>query len=413
MKKGFKRTEVGVIPEEWEVVRLGDISNGVEYGSSAKSSQTGKIPVIRMGNIQNGKIAWDNLVFTDDENEISKYLLKYNDILFNRTNTVDLVGKTSIYKGERPAVFAGYLIRIKWNSNLIDPDFLNYQLNSEYSKKYSQLVLSIAVGQANINGEKLKTYPIPLPTLPEQTAIATALSDMDALIALTEKRLQKKKAIKQGLMQELLKPKEGWVMRKLGEVFEFYSTANYSKAEMSHLGEIGCIHYGLVHAITDTNYSLEKGVRYYLESDKTQYEIVKNGDVIMVDASEDLVGVNKCIEVFSVGDKKFISGLHTYLMRDINSVFVNNFRGQILNSRFVKNQMLRLAVGMKVFGVSKPQLKQILLPVPPPSTQTQIAQILSDADAEIHSLETKITKLQAQKQGMMQALLTGQIRLTE
>ena len=131
----------------------------------------------------------------------------------------------------------------------------------------------------------------------------------------------------------------------------------------------------------------------------------------MVDASEDLDGINKSVEVCGVGDKKFIAGLHTYLIRDNNSSLVDNFRGIILNSQFVKHQMLQLAVGMKVFGVSKRQLVKIRIPLPPKSEQTTIATILSDMDLEIENLENQLAKYKQVKQGLMQNLLTGKIRL--
>ena len=157
------------------------------------------MPVLRMGNLQDGKIDWQDLVFTKNEFEINKYQLHSGDVLFNRTNTIDLVGKTSIYNGERPAIFAGYLIRIKVDKSLLTPNFSTTVLNTEFSRKYSSKVLSIAVGQANINAQKLKTYPIPLPpTKAEQDAIGEALSDADALIEALEQLIAKKRQVKQG-----------------------------------------------------------------------------------------------------------------------------------------------------------------------------------------------------------------------
>ena len=99
VKPGYKQTEVGLIPQDWEVMPLGRLVASLEYGSSAKSNARGRVPVLRMGNLQGGKVDWSDLVFTDDESEIRKYSLISGDVLFNRTNTVDLVGKTAIYRG--------------------------------------------------------------------------------------------------------------------------------------------------------------------------------------------------------------------------------------------------------------------------------------------------------------------------
>ena len=116
----------GQFPVGWIKTKLEDVCKKVEYGSSAKSKSEGEIPVLRMGNIQNGVIDWNDLVYTTDQEEIDKYLLKHNDILFNRTNSAEHVGKTAIYKSEKPAIFAGYLIRIHRKEDLIDADFLKY-----------------------------------------------------------------------------------------------------------------------------------------------------------------------------------------------------------------------------------------------------------------------------------------------
>ena len=200
---------------------------------------------------------------------------------------------------------------------------------------------------------------------------------------------------------------EDWDLVPFDKVFTFHSTSNYSKAQMSDDDEVGCIHYGLIHAIPNTQYNLKNGIKYYVSSDQAKYDIIRDGDVIMVDASEDAEGVNKSVEVCGIGNKKYISGLHTYLLRDKNGSLADNFRGILLNSQLVKNQMLQLAVGMKVFGVSKTQLIKVKLPLPPTLTeQKTIAQVLSDTDALIQALEKKIAKKKHIKKGVMQKLLT-------
>jgi type I restriction enzyme, S subunit len=202
---GCKQSTLGALPNDWTPTPLGKLIHSVDYGSSAKSSEKGRTPVLRMGNLQGGKIDWSDLVYTNDASEISRYSLRPGDVLFNRTNTIDLVGKSAIYLAEHPAVFAGYLIRINVIPELLDSKFLNYVLNTEFSRIHSSKILSVPVGQANINGQKLKTYPIPVPpTRSEQSAIAAILSDMDAEIAGLEAKLAKARRVKQGMMQELL-----------------------------------------------------------------------------------------------------------------------------------------------------------------------------------------------------------------
>lgn len=164
------------IPESWKWVSVGSVSTNIQYGSSSKSSLSGKIPVLRMGNIQNGKIVYDKLVYTSDESEISKYPLLYNDLLFNRTNSKELVGKTAIYKAETPAIYAGYLVRLTPVS--MDSDYLNFTMQTQYYWNYCQTVRSDAIGQSNINAEKLKRFVFPLPPLAEQKRIVARLEEL-------------------------------------------------------------------------------------------------------------------------------------------------------------------------------------------------------------------------------------------
>ena len=183
---------------------IGEISTSVEYGSAAKSKKSGKVPVIRMGNIQNGKIDWSDLVYSDDEEEISKYLLKPNDVLFNRTNSPELVGKVGIYKGEQSAIFAGYLIRINYIPTVINPVYLCYILNSSKVREHGFSVMSKSVNQANINGSLLKQYKIPVPTLDEQNAIVAKIQKFEQQIEAAEKVLDFAFARKQAILDKYL-----------------------------------------------------------------------------------------------------------------------------------------------------------------------------------------------------------------
>ena len=196
----------GELPKGWEMSTIGKVSYNVEYGSGTKSKKEGKIPVLRMGNIQNGIFDWNDLVYSDDDVEINKYLLKKNDVLFNRTNSAELVGKTAIYKGEQPAIFAGYLIRINRIEELIDASYLTYYLNTKEAKKYGNSVRSFGVNQSNINGTKLKTYPIPLPLLEEQHQIVqeieSRLSVADKMEESIAQSLQQAEALRQSILKK-------------------------------------------------------------------------------------------------------------------------------------------------------------------------------------------------------------------
>ncbi|HHW74336.1 MAG TPA: restriction endonuclease [Firmicutes bacterium] len=164
------------IPESWKWASVGDTCTNIQYGTSQKSLKSGKTAVLRMGNIQDGKVDYGDLLYSSDVSDINKYILLPGDLLFNRTNSKELVGKTAIYKGDKPAIFAGYLIRI--TPVLLDSDYLNYVMQSQFYWTYCQTVRSDAIGQSNINAEKLKGFFFPLPPLAEQKRIVAKIEEL-------------------------------------------------------------------------------------------------------------------------------------------------------------------------------------------------------------------------------------------
>lgn len=172
------RRENGVSDASWEEKTIGEICSSLKYGTSKKSSDDGEVVVLRMGNLQNGEIDWSNLAYTSDEEDIKKYLLKSGDVLFNRTNSPELVGKTSIYRGEMPAIYAGYLIKLDYEKNIVVGDYLNYYLNSSKAKEYYMQVKTDGVSQSNINAKKIGEFEIPLPSLSEQHEIVRLIDDL-------------------------------------------------------------------------------------------------------------------------------------------------------------------------------------------------------------------------------------------
>ena len=177
------------LPTGWRRKRLDDHCSRFQYGSSRKSAKEGKVPVLRMGNIQNGEIDWSDLVFTSDVEEIRKYRLQPGAVLFNRTNSPGLVGKTAIYRGDRPAVFAGYLIRIHHGPQLV-PEYLNYCLNTPEAKEYCSAVRTDGVSQSNINAKKLAAYEMPWCKVEEQQEIVRRVEALFKLADAVERRVK-------------------------------------------------------------------------------------------------------------------------------------------------------------------------------------------------------------------------------
>ena len=174
------------LPEGWCWCKLEDIASDLLYGTSEKSLSEGLVPVLRMGNINRiGEIDWNNLVYTSNQADIAKYSLKQDDLLFNRTNSAEWVGKTAIYKGNKNAIYAGYIIRIRTIS--VNADYINYVMNSSYHRDWCDEVKTDAVNQSNINAQKLSQLYIPIPPYKEQERIVNSVQRWTVLINNIEK----------------------------------------------------------------------------------------------------------------------------------------------------------------------------------------------------------------------------------
>ena len=164
------------LPKGWAWARIGDISSGFMYGTAEKSKPAGAVPVLRMGNLQDGEIDFGDLVYTSNKEDIKTYALTPGDLLFNRTNSDDKVGKVSIFRDDRPCIYAGYLVRFR--PLLCDSEYINYVMNSHYQWTFCQSVKSDAVNQSNISASKFVRFLVPIPPLAEQHRIVAKVKEM-------------------------------------------------------------------------------------------------------------------------------------------------------------------------------------------------------------------------------------------
>ena len=217
-----------------------------------------------------------------------------------------------------------------------------------------------------------------------------------------------------GLMPKLRFPEflnhSPWEEKRLEEIFEFHTTANNSRADLSETGDTFYIHYGDIHTKFHTYIDFSKDVVPRITSGLYKNAtFLKNGDLIVADASEDTVGIAKAVEVRGLGHGvKAIAGLHTILLRDYEKKYVNGFKGFLREIETVKKQIQRLAVGVKVYAVSKTVLKQVLLPLPSPPEQQKIADCLSSVDELIAAHAQKLDTVKAYKKGLMQQLFPAE-----
>jgi len=202
--KEYNSTPVGEIPSGWSVVTIGDVVQTAQYGISESLSEEGQYPIFRMNNIENGYMIDEPLKYIDlDNKEFKKYRVKKGDILFNRTNSLELVGKTGIYDLEGDHVFASYLIRLQTNDKA-DPNYLNYYMNSSEAQNRMMDFATKGVSQANINANSIQQVKLPLPSLEEQKKIAKRIRSIDSQIEMNQQYKAQLQRLKSGLTQDLL-----------------------------------------------------------------------------------------------------------------------------------------------------------------------------------------------------------------
>ncbi|POZ58441.1 Type I restriction-modification system, specificity subunit S [Dehalococcoides mccartyi] len=185
----LKETEIGPMPEHWETIKVGDVVITTQYGLSLRGEQSGKYPILRMSNLGDGRVHDSDLQYVNLEvKDFEKFRVKKRDILFNRTNSYELVGKTALFDLEGDFVFASYLVKVVPNLTRLIPEYLNYYLNCKQVQNRLRMLATRGVSQSNINATKLRGFMIPLATATEQQEIARMLSSVDKKIEGEENR---------------------------------------------------------------------------------------------------------------------------------------------------------------------------------------------------------------------------------
>ena len=212
---------------------------------------------------------------------------------------------------------------------------------------------------------------------------------------------------------------EDWVLLRVDEVFDFLPTNSFPRSQLNYdikNDSIYNIHYGDIHSTFKNSildFEIEKNIPVINNeiAVSSNLSFLKNGDIIIADASEDYEGVGKAIEIFNLMNKKVVAGLHTFALRDNNSLLAIGFRAYIFKNDNVAKALKIIATGSKVYGISKANIRKFLIPLPPLPEQKKIAEILSTWDDAILNTEQLIEKLKLRKKGLMQELLTGKTRL--
>lgn len=395
LKTGYKQTEVGVIPSDWSIAKvheLGEVKRGAGSQYTMYAPESNGIRFIRINDFFE-----NNPVFVQPTSNMMRFCIHQDDILF--AGTGNSAGASFIPPKDWIGLpFSYNAPRIRTNKKTTK-QFLLYCLQSGYLLG-QQKSLFVGAAQPFLDTKAIANFDVALPpTLAEQTAIATALSDTDQYITHLEKLIAKKRGIKQGAMQELLKPKEGWMVKKLGEIADVIGGGTPSTF---------ITHYwnGTINWFTPTEIGVEK---YATESIR---KITKEG-LSSCSARILPAGAILLTTRAGIGDASILK-----FEGCTNQGFQSLVAKQGYDHEYLyyviltlKNTLLQNASGSTFLEISPKKIKQIEISIPELKEQTRIATILSDMDSEITTLETKLSKAKSIKQGMMQQLLTGKIRL--
>jgi type I restriction enzyme S subunit len=424
LRTGYKQTEVGVIPEDWEVKPLQALADKIMVGIASAATHAYRdqgIVMFRNQNIKPGYLDDSDVLYIaeDYEEAFRNKRLKGGDLLTARTG---YPGTTSIVPLQYEGAQSFTTLITRPRRGVIDSAYLCIFINSEAGQAFFEQN-QIGGGQKNVNAGSLKNLPVAFPpTRAEQEAIAEVLSDTDTLIESLEQLITKKRHLKQGAMQELLTGEKRlpgfsgeWEVKRLGDLFAFSGGYSASRDQLSTKGHC-YLHYGDIHKSSKTFIDVRTEYQDIPKLDiplraASASSLLEDGDVVFVDASEDEEGTSKHVVVVNKEKKPFISGLHTIVAKGKTSEVAHEYRRYCFQTPAVRQQFLFYAVGTKVSGISKTNIVKIILPVPSVPEQNAIASILSDMDAEIFDLEAQLAKTHTIKQGMMNELLTGKIRL--
>lgn len=272
--------------------------------------------------------------------------------------------------------------------------------------------------QKNINLQLLKPLKILTPPLLEQEKIAAVLSTWDKAIITTDALLANSRQQKKSLMQQLLTGKRRlpgftgeWKNCQIRDIFSILSNTPLSRAEMEDSGEVEYVHYGDIHKISASYLDFAQDYKGKISSNKVKSDFLEDGDLLVVDASEDFEGIGKAVEVKNLQGKKAVAGLHIILARPNKILLAKGYAGKIQFIPSVKKQFISLATGISVFGLSKTNFLSVSVFIPPLEEQRAIASVLDAADREIVLLEQKAARLREEKKALMQQLLTGKRRV--
>lgn len=415
VQAGYKRTEVGVIPADWNATPIGpliDLLTGFPFPSAGYA--LGGVRLLRCSNIKRGVTDWSEEItqyWPRSDTKYEEYTMQCGDLVIAMDGS--LVGRSfaRLSKDDLPALLLQRAARIR--SQKLDVGFLTALVGSAWFVNYCDTVKTVTA-IPHISPNDIRNFKIPLPpTIDEQRAIATALSDADALITSLEQLIAKKKAIKQGAMQALLTPpgqpghkrlpgfKGEWVVKRLDQVAavdpENLSGSTSADYEFRYVA-LEDVTGGRMH-----RFSLQR----FGSAPSRARRVLRAGDVVVSTVRPNLMSHF----LFDKSERDWVCSTGFSIVRCYGHAAHPAYVFTHLFHSTIGRQIEALVTGSNYPAINRKEVAALTLPMPSVKEQTAIATVLTDMDNELVALETKLEKLRKVKQGMMQELLTGKKRL--
>ena len=403
--------------DDWEQIRLGNLI----YKTDKKNKENLNLPVYSINNTEGfipqaeqfeGRNSNDRGFDISIYKIINEGTFAYNPARIN----VGSIGYS--YKLNNILVSSLYVcFRTKQQ---LDDTFL-LQFLKTYNFNTSVLRYEEGGVRKYLFFDNISKIPISIPSIPEQKRIAHFFTVLDNKI----NQLKEKKALlaeyKKGMMQKIFSqeirfkndngkgfPK--WENYLYGNIFNFYSTNSLSRDYLNYeRGKVKNIHYGDIHTKFNMLFNINNEVAPFINESVNISKIPKEnycqvGDLIIADASEDYADIGKAIEIIDLNNEKILAGLHTILARPKNGEIVSGFAGYLMQSNEIRKQIMIIAQGTKVLGLSSKQLAKIKIEIPSISEQTKIANFLSKIDDKINTVNEQIEETKEYKKGLLQRM---------
>jgi len=419
----IESSSFGDLPEDWTWEPSEEHLEYIESGISNSQNKDGNgIPVSRIETIANGVVNYEKVGYVNGEENYEKHRLKPGDLLFSNINSRKEIGKTAIYKGDKPLYHGMNLLRLRYDSGSLNPYFAYYVYDSPMAQDVFFRMSKAAVGQSSINQSQMERFYLPRPALPEQRKIATVLYTVDRAIEKTEEIVEQKERVRTGLMQDVFtgvdadstksvrlsavdtEIPEHWEVKAVGEVSAQITDGAHLTPDRSEDGYLLLSARNVKNGyldLSDVDYVPEEEYKRLIEKCNPQ-----PGDILISCSGT----VGRVCEVPE--DLEFALVRSAALVKFDNSV-LPSYAEKVLQSIGVQKQVKGYQTQSAQPNLFQGQIASLEIPIPPIEEQRNIAEKLDEISNSIDSEQRYKSRLKRLKQGLMQDLLSGTVRTTD